>query len=148
MWNKTDSKTFFFCYVCSDRKLTQKLYYPPWTETLTATTHGIFILKDLLRFDCPPISQACWMRFCVERISLGWCQPDLFFLSALEFGQRSAQPEPPGALANLSSPSVFHVAWGTLAGSPNELARPPSLPPPPPPPPAIACCPCATCLGW
>lgn len=43
MWNKTDSKTF--CYVCSDRKLTQKLYYPPWTETLTATTHGIFILK-------------------------------------------------------------------------------------------------------
>ncbi|KAI4796875.1 hypothetical protein KUCAC02_026694 [Chaenocephalus aceratus] len=30
-------------------------------------------------------------------------------------------PNPPGALANLSSPSVFHAAWGTLACSPNEL---------------------------
>ena len=41
---------------------------------------------------------------------------------------------------SLSNPSVFHVAWGTLAGSLNELAIPPLLPPP-----AFASSPYATC---
>lgn len=78
----------------------------------------------------------------MERISLSWCRSDLFFLSGLELGQSSAKPKPHGALTNLSSPSVFHVAWGTLAGSPNELA-----PLPPQPPPVIVSSPCATCLS-
>lgn len=135
-----------FLYLCFDRKLTEKPYYTPPIGDIThydsnRTLHiypqtqsnfWLFLDKPGLLDAGSVWSGSVW----------SWCQPDLFFLPALELGQRSAQPKPPGAFTNLSSPSVFHVAWGTLAGSLNELTLPPLLPPP-----AIAFSLCVTCLS-
>lgn len=51
------TNVFFLCF---DRKLTQKLHSTrELGHFMTATTHGIFILKHNLSFDCSSISQAC-----------------------------------------------------------------------------------------
>lgn len=142
--SKNNEYLSIFLYLCFGRKLTQKTCFAPLCTPQCDSEHtwriypqtqsNFWLFLDRL--------QLLTWKLCVERISLSWCQPDLFFLSALELGQCSAQPKPHGALTNLSSPSVFHAAWGTLAGSPNELAL---LPPRPPP--VIVSSPCATCLS-
>lgn len=98
--------------------------------------HGIFILqKHPLRFDCSPDKQGSLVGGSVPSGSRSAGVSQIYFSS--QRWTRHSPQTPGGALANLSSPSVFHVAWGTLAGSPNELPpHPPPAPRPPPPPPA------------
>lgn len=145
---KNNEYLSIFPHLCFGRKLTQKpLFASPQSETflnVTVSTQGIFILKHNLASDCSLISCCCWMEaLCGADLTQLVSARVIFPLSAGAWSVlSSAQPKPHGALTNLSSPSVFHVAWGTLAGSPNE----PALLPPWPPP-VIVSSPCATYLS-
>lgn len=131
-----------FLYLCLVRKLTLIscfLFSSARVEPfiiVTVSTHGIFILKHNLTAGWRPyvcavdLTQLVSARFIFPLSTGVW--------SVLS----SAQPKPHGAPTNLSGPSVFRAAWGTPAGSVNELALLPLWPPP-----VIVWSPYATCLS-
>lgn len=86
-----------FLYLCCDRKLTQWPYdiIPVLNIPHRDSSHTRHIYPQTQsNFWLFPDKPGLLDGDSVERISLSWCQTDLFFLPALQLGQRSAQPRP------------------------------------------------------